>query len=118
MAKRIAILGREPARIAYGYSKAEQLPRFRRNIITLQPQYRPGLASVAGHPAAWMKSQKPKQERVRPMERAVAPSRQPDRHGVSAEAGKAAEPRELDLERLIWDPEYREAMRAVIKRGT
>ena len=31
-------------------------------------------------------------------------------------AGEAAQP-DLDLDRLVWDPEYREAMRPLLKRA-
>ena len=37
------------------------------------------------------------------------------RGGKPPPPGPAAEP-EIDLERLVWDPEYRERMRRLLKR--
>ncbi len=37
--------------------------------------------------------------------------------GLSAPNDNGPKP-ELDLERLVWDPEYRKAMRHLIKRGS
>jgi hypothetical protein len=41
----------------------------------------------------------------------------PKEAAVPAAGDKTAAVPELDLDRLVWDPEYRDAMRAVIKRG-
>lgn len=48
------------------------------------------------------------------MNRGIEPS------GATPEAGRPpadARKAELDLERLVWDPEYREAMRPLMKPG-
>ena len=52
----------------------------------------------------------------------AAPPHKPAPPGPEAEilegdAGPAPETAELDLDRLVWDPEYRRAMQALIKRG-
>lgn len=48
------------------------------------------------------------------MNRGIEPS------GTTLEAGPLpadAKKAELDLDRLVWDPEYREAMRPLMKTG-
>ncbi len=38
--------------------------------------------------------------------------------GPAVTSGHSGPPAELDLDRLVWDPEYREAMRHLIARGS
>ena len=40
----------------------------------------------------------------------------PDAKSLDSVHGSGANPSELDLERLVWDPEYRKEMRDYLKR--
>jgi len=48
------------------------------------------------------------------MDRGIEPSGAAPKAGLPTADTKTAE---LDLDRLVWDPEYREAMRPLIERG-
>jgi hypothetical protein len=99
------------------------LPRFRLNMITRQPLSGPGPAQIPGHPAAWMRSKKSTGQGAKPMDGSplrVAPE-DLEARGLETslpDPGGTGRAPELDLERLVWDPEYRKAMRPLIKRGS
>lgn len=45
-------------------------------------------------------------------------SRQTAEHGDPTPATRECDDTELDLERLVWDPEYRAAMRPLLRRAS
>jgi hypothetical protein len=65
-----------------------------------------------------MQSKRPKRKGAKPMNgvHEQTPT-ESGTAGLSTQQAGAGQQPELDLDRLIWDPEYRKAVRDLIKRG-
>lgn len=59
----------------------------------------------------WMRSDNPKRQGAIPMNRGVERSPSDAKTGVPPASPRSRKAAELDLDRLVWDTEYREAMR-------